>query len=66
VFGFGYAFGDDMVLQQAPAKAAVYGFLPFEGGTDVTVTVSSGGKVLYSVAAEVGPTSTHQPYVIPG
>ena len=25
VFGFGYAFGDDMVLQQAPSQAAVYG-----------------------------------------
>ena len=60
-FGFGYAFGDDMVLQQAPSKAAVYGFLPI-GATAVTVAVSSAGKALYSVSATVGATATHQPY----
>lgn len=43
-FGFSYAFGDDMVLQQAPEKAAVYGFVS-DGGSGVKITVSSGGKV---------------------
>ena len=59
LFGFGYAFGDDMVLQQAPSKAAVYGFLS-AGGTAVKVTVSSGGKELYSVDATMN--STHQAF----
>lgn len=59
LFGFGYAFGDDMVLQQAPSKAAVYGFLS-EGGTAVEVTVSSLGKVIHTVQATVN--TTHQPY----
>jgi hypothetical protein len=35
--------GTHMVLQQAPAKAAVYGYLG-AGATAVKVTVSSGGK----------------------
>ena len=61
IFGFGYAFGDGMVLQQAPAKAAVYGWLPTRG-TAVTVTVVSAGKTLYTVDATVGPTATKQPY----
>ena len=61
LFGFGYAFGDDMVLQQAPAKAAVYGFLS-DGGTAVKVTVSQNGVALYSVDAEVGTDATHQAY----
>lgn len=43
-FGFGFAFGDNMVLQQAPSKAAVYGFVS-PGATAVKVTVSSAGKV---------------------
>ena len=41
--GFGYAFGDDMVLQQAPSKAAIYGFAPL-GAKSVTVSVQSEGK----------------------
>ena len=60
-FGFSYAFGDGMVLQQAPAKAAVYGWLPTKG-TAVTVTVSSAGKTLYTVDATVSPTATKQAY----
>jgi hypothetical protein len=37
-----------MVLQMSPAKAAVYGYLG-PGGTSVTVSVASGGNVLYTV-----------------
>ena len=53
------AFGDNMVLQMAPAKAAVYGFLG-AGGTGVTVSVSSGGKVLYTADAKINATA--QPF----
>ena len=56
---FGAAFGDNMVLQQAPAKAAVYGYLD-AGATGVTVSVSSGGKVLYTVDATLNTTT--QPF----
>ena len=59
VFGFHYAFGDDMVLQQAPAKAAVYGFVG-EGGTAVKLTVATGAKTLYTVDANVSTTAVHQ------
>ena len=41
---------DNMVLQMSPAKAAVYGYLG-PGGTSVTVSVASGGNVLYTVRA---------------
>ena len=37
-FIFGAAFGSNMVLQQQPSKAAVYGFLG-QNGTAVTVSV---------------------------
>lgn len=47
------------VLQQAPSKAAVYGFVS-NGGSGVKVTVSSGGKDLYTVDATMN--STHQPF----
>eukprot|EP00040_Diaphanoeca_grandis_P010747 m.55043 g.55043 ORF g.55043 m.55043 type:complete len:828 (+) comp22015_c0_seq1:144-2627(+) len=60
-FGFGFAFGDDMVLQRAPAKAAVYGFTS-PGAKSVKVTVYSEGKELYSVDAAVGTNATHQPF----
>jgi hypothetical protein len=59
-FSFGPAFGTHMVLQQAPAKAAVYGYLE-AGATAVKVTVSSAGKELYSVDADITAT-LHQPY----
>ena len=59
-FSFGPAFGSHMVLQMAPAKSAVYGYLE-EGATAVKVTVSSGGKELYSVDASVDAT-LHQPF----
>ena len=49
-----------MVLQMAPAKAAVYGYLG-EGATAVKVTVSSAGQELYSVDADITAT-LHQPF----
>jgi hypothetical protein len=58
-FGFGYAFGDDMVLQREPSMAAVYGFVA-NGGSAVKVTVSSGGKDLYTVDASLN--TTHQAF----
>ena len=35
-----------------------------EGGTAVRLTVASGGKMLYTMDADVGPDTTHQPYVL--
>ena len=61
-FQFSPTFGDDMVLQMEPAASAVYGFTG-EGGTAVSVSVSSGGKVLYTVAATFN--STQQPFGAP-
>lgn len=58
-FQFSPTFGDDMVLQMAPAASAVYGFTG-EGGTAVSVSVSSAGKVLYTVNATLN--STQQPF----
>jgi hypothetical protein len=49
-----------MVLQMAPAKAAVYGYLG-DGASAVKVTVSSAGKELYSVDADITAT-LHQPF----
>jgi hypothetical protein len=49
-----------MVLQMAPAKSAVYGYLS-AGATAVKVTVSSGGKDPYSVDAAINAT-LHQPF----
>ena len=48
VFSFDAAFGDNMVLQQAPAQSAVYGFLDFASssagaGVHVTLTPEGGG-----------------------
>ena len=51
VFGFSPVFGDYMVLQQSPARAAVYGPLP-AGAKAVTVTISD-GKTSYDVTAQV-------------
>ena len=64
-FRFGPVLGSHMVLQQAPAAAAVYGPAPV-GATSVTVTVSD-GKTSYDVVAKVGKDATHQPvgYVDP-
>ena len=59
--GFGFAFGDDMVLQQAPAKAAVYGFAP-EGAETIVVTVASGGQTLYTIDANVSTTAAKQAF----
>lgn len=52
--------GTNMVLQQAPAQSAVYGYLG-DGGTAVKVTVSAGGKDLYTVDADLN-TTLHQPF----
>ena len=59
-FSFGAAFGSNMVLQQAPAKAAVYGYVE-STATAVKVTVSSGDSELYSVDATLD-TTLHQPF----
>ena len=60
-FGFSPVFGDNMVLQQSPAAAAVYGPVS-AGATSVTVSVaSSDGQTSYSVVAKVGKGATHQP-----
>jgi hypothetical protein len=56
---FAAPFGDNMVLQMAPAKAAVYGFLG-AGGTGVTVTVTRDGKVVATVKAALNTTA--QPF----
>jgi hypothetical protein len=49
-----------MVLQRAPAAAAIYGYLDGPGATGVKVTVSSNGVPLYTVDAVLN--STTQPY----
>lgn len=44
LFAFDSAFGDNMVLQQAPAQAAIYGFMDFNAsmaGATVRVTLAS-------------------------
>ena len=56
---FGAPFGDNMVLQMAPARAAVYGVLG-TGGTGVAVTVERGGKTLFTVDAKLNATA--QPF----
>jgi hypothetical protein len=61
-FQFSPVFGDDMVLQMQPAASAVYGFTG-EGGTAVSVSISSGGKVLYTIPATLN--STQQPFGAP-
>ena len=58
-FSFGAVFGSNMVLQQAPAKSAVYGYLG-AGATAVKVTVKS-ASTSYSVDADLN-ASLHQPF----
>ena len=50
LFSFDSAFGSNMLLQQAPAKAAVYGFLDFNASmagaaVQVTLTPESGAPI---------------------
>lgn len=52
-------FGDNMVLQAAPATAALYGYIE-PNATGVRVTVSSGGAPVYSVDAVMNATT--QPF----
>jgi hypothetical protein len=54
-WGFDAGFGDNMVLQRAPAAAAVYGYLDSPAAT-VKVTVYSNGAALYSVDATYNTT----------
>eukprot|EP00039_Didymoeca_costata_P023336 m.6756 g.6756 ORF g.6756 m.6756 type:complete len:756 (+) comp3578_c0_seq2:14-2281(+) len=59
-FDFGPVFGDNMVLQQSPAKSAVYGYLS-SGGTAVKVSlVGNDGGILYTVNASMNTTT--QPF----
>ena len=59
-WGFDAPFGDNMVLQRAPAAAAIYGYLDSPGATGVKVTVSANGAPLYSVDAVLN--ATMQPF----
>ena len=59
-FSFDSAFGDNMVLQQAPAAAAVYGFLDYAASmsnavVSVTMTPDSGAPT--TVVAKLNTTS---------
>jgi hypothetical protein len=54
-WGFDAGFSDNMVLQRAPAAAAVYGYLDSPAAT-VKVTVSANGAALYSVDATYNTT----------
>ena len=56
---FAAPFGDNMVLQQQPAIAAVYGFGGSKGVT-VTITDEETGKVAYTVEAKLNVTA--QPF----
>ena len=59
---FSVGFDSDMVLQQAPAKAAIYGQMVGDGaGASVAVTVASvsGGGSSYTVQAQVAPAPTY-------
>lgn len=60
-FTFDAVFGDNMVLQQQPSQAAIYGYLP-STGTSVTVTVidASNGNVVTTVPANFN--MTQQPF----
>ena len=58
---FSAGFTDDMILQRAPSRAAVYGLV--EAGSQVTVTVASATGESYTVQAEsaaAGAGSTGQ------
>ena len=55
-FRFALAYGDHMVLQQAPAQASVWGFAP--PSTRVTVTASSGTAPATEAVAVAGSDGT--------
>ena len=59
LFSFDSAFGSNMVLQQAPAMAAVYGFMDFNAsmaGATVSVTLTPAGGAPISVQAKLNAT----------
>ena len=60
LFGFDSVFGPNMVLQQAPAKAAVYGFMDYNAsmaGAEVLVTLTpAGGGAPTTVRAALNAT----------
>lgn len=58
-FGFDAGFGHNMILQRAPASAAVYGYIDAPGAS-VRVTVSDATGPLYSVDAAIN--ATMQPF----
>ena len=60
VFGFDAAFGDNMLLQRAPAKAAVYGFLDYGAsiaGAVVRVTLTPDSGAPTTVVAALNATA---------
>jgi sialate O-acetylesterase len=58
---FSAGFGSDMVLQQAPARSAVYG-MAFLAGAAIEVTVTSPeGKVVESLLATAHPVAVQHP-----
>jgi hypothetical protein len=59
LFSFDVVFGDNMLLQQAPAQAAVYGFLDFAAsasGAVVHVTLTPEGGAPTTVQAALNAT----------
>ena len=59
LFSFDAAFGSNMVLQQAPAMSAVYGFLDFNAsmaGATVSVTLTPAGGTPTTVKAALNAT----------
>lgn len=59
-FALDAGFGDNMVLQQAPAQAAVYGFLDATGRAVNVTLLDSNGNILAVAAAAIN--STHQAF----
>ena len=61
LFSFDSAFGDNMLLQQAPASAAIYGFLDYNAsmvaGTTVHVTLTPAGGAPTTVQATLNITA---------
>ncbi len=60
IFSFDAAFGDYMVLQQAPAHAAVYGFLDFNAAVAnavVSVTMTPDGGTPTTIQATLNTTA---------
>lgn len=65
-FSFSAGFSDDMVLQRAPAKAALYGF----GSGKITITVTGLAEDrtnvgTYTVQAQAGPGGTWKAFLKP-